>query len=56
MPWEQKFQALFTLWTHLLTPQVKDFRLFPILESISMHLANNSMHAPDTVAVNSNKR
>ena len=33
-----------------MTPQIKDVRLFKILETISMHLTNNCMHAPDTVA------
>ena len=37
---------------HHLTPQIKDGRLFQILESMStMHLTNNCMHAPDTVAL-----
>ena len=29
----------------------KDLRLLKIPETISMHIMNNSMHAPDTVAV-----
>ena len=44
-----KFQVLFTYWTYLLTPQIKDVGLFQILESISIHLANNCMHALDTL-------
>ena len=43
------FFPISTLWTHLLTPQIKDVGLFQVLESISIHLTNNCMHATATV-------